>query len=88
MRQLKYSFKVWKKTPIPMKIGGYYTNVSFYILLSFASCLSQVLKARNMLRFPLITVVLKMVSEGWKSLFSSSKLRVNRSCDCLPNIQR
>lgn len=47
-----------------MKIGGYYTNVSFYILLSFASCLSQVLKARNMLRFPLITVVLKLVSEG------------------------
>ena len=42
-----------------MKIGGYYTNVSFYILLSFASCLSQVLKARNMLRFPLFTVVLK-----------------------------
>ena len=47
-----------------MKIGSYYTNVSFYILLSFASCLSQVLKARNMLRFPLIAVVLKMVSVG------------------------
>ena len=71
-----------------MKIGGYYTNVSFYILLSFASCVSELLKARNTLRFPLMNVVLKMVSTGYKSLFFSSKLRVYRSCDCLPNILR